>query len=347
MFKKGFSIIIMLCLLLSFTCISLAESADYSYLDNMTLDELTALKAEIEKRINAQTKSSVPSSDYGMWEIKNYVDEFKNPTDQQYIRNKTLILGTFSNSAVNNRELKARFLIDESGVAILLYEYGDSLVKNSYSQSRSYKVTMQNGDGEKIILSGTMSSAGDRIWFSRADSDRIIFALRHDYKVSFYIVDQERKTNTYLLTIDDSSYFSNIAVAYFGEDSLPALDAKQEIYPAIYDQEKASTCATLIPEGMFSWSISETKEHKGDPFCFTGTVIASKNNDKFYIDIGNDQIVYVDFSDAYNKKLQSSVIIPSVGDRISVYCSFDTTMYDFDLKQTVGKFILGIDNKKK
>ncbi len=344
MTKKGLSVIITLSLLVSFICFSVAESTDYSFLDEMSVDELTALKIEIEKRISAQKKSAISSSEYGMWEIRNYVDEFRNPTDQQYVRNKVLITGTFSNSAANDRDLSARFLIDKSGVSLMLYEYGDYQVKNSYSKSRNYKVTMQDGDGKKLSLSGTMSSAGDRIRFSNSDSNRIIQALRHDCKISFYIVDQENKTTTYLFTIDDSSYFSNAYLSFFGDEALP-LDVKQEIYPAIYDQKIATTCATQLPSDMLTWKLKEENEHKGDPYFLSGTVISSNNDDKFYVDIG-DQLIYVDFTNAYDKKTQNSAFTPSVNDQISVYCTFNGIMWDYEYNKNIAMFKLGLDNKK-
>lgn len=340
MIKKTVVLILIFCLLLSLICSSAAENADYSFLDDMNIDELKTLKAEIEKRIKAQTNAAVSSSDYGMWEIKNYVDEFENQINHQYIRNKKIISGTFSNSVADNQVLGVRFLIDESAVSLRLYEYGDKLVKNSYSKNREYKVTMQDGEGKKTTLTGTMYSSGDRIEFPRLESDRIIYALCHDCKVSFYIVDQERKTNTYLFTISDSSFFSNVYTTYFGKE-VPPLESKQEIYPAIYDQEKAAMCATQIPEGFVSWQLEEQVVYKNNLYYLSGTVVASKNDDIFYIDIGN-QIIYVDFTEAYNKKTQSSTSVPSVGDQISVYCTFDIVLWDYYYKTDMAMFLLGI-----
>lgn len=53
---------------------------------------------------------------FGAWTVKHYVDEFNDPTSQKYITTKSLISGTFSNTATTNSKLTAKILVDSSTV---------------------------------------------------------------------------------------------------------------------------------------------------------------------------------------------------------------------------------------
>ena len=49
----------------------------------------------------------------GIWQFTYYVDEFRMPTDQGYIRNAEPIEGIFSNSATTDSKLDVVILLDE------------------------------------------------------------------------------------------------------------------------------------------------------------------------------------------------------------------------------------------
>ena len=84
----------MLLVLLVMTAITFsAKASDYSFLDSYSLEEMEALQKELEQRITvakAQAEAS-DTSNYGMWELQYFVDEFKLPTDEGYIINKYYI----------------------------------------------------------------------------------------------------------------------------------------------------------------------------------------------------------------------------------------------------------------
>jgi hypothetical protein len=67
-----------------------------------------------------------------IWEKTYYVDDFKQPTDEWYIRTKKRMTGTFSNSATTNSDLEVSVLIDDESIAFMLYCYGWSQEKNFY-----------------------------------------------------------------------------------------------------------------------------------------------------------------------------------------------------------------------
>lgn len=64
-----------------------------------------------------------------IWEEAYYVDEFGAPTNEKYLR--TVIYGTFSNSATTNSPLKVLMNVSkDSTIKIALYEYGSEMVKD-------------------------------------------------------------------------------------------------------------------------------------------------------------------------------------------------------------------------
>ena len=196
--------------ILMLTCCMSACAEDYSFLDGMTLDQLTALQAELETRIavaKAEAGASDPT-DTGMWRIKYYVDEFNNPTSQAYIAGTAV--GTFSNSATTNNTLYVRWLIDKNDVAIVLYEYGSERVKSSYDAT-DYSIVMLDPDGKKVSMTGKMYKGGDRIFISsEEDKTKVLEAFKRNGSVSFRITEMGNyATSSYLFKMNDTSYFSN------------------------------------------------------------------------------------------------------------------------------------------
>ena len=139
---------------------------------------------------------------FGSWTVDYYVDEFNQPTSDGYVSNKTYFLGTFSNSATTDSELLVLVLVDEEDIAFFLYEYGRNLVKNSSSRYvEEYDITMKTADGTKTSMTGTIYCGGDRLFIDERYESTVLDALKSGEQVSFYIVNSERTTTTYLFTI--------------------------------------------------------------------------------------------------------------------------------------------------
>lgn len=77
-------------------------SVDYSFLDDLSLDELTALQEEIDLRVEAGQADANANDveDFGIWNIRYFVDEFDRPTDDGYVIALTKD-GYFSNLPVD------------------------------------------------------------------------------------------------------------------------------------------------------------------------------------------------------------------------------------------------------
>lgn len=141
------------------------------------------------------------------WIEGYYVDEFNEPTDDRYITNYQRIKGVFSNSATTDSLLKVEFAIDEDSIGIFLYEYGDSLVKNSFSNyNDDYTVTVRNESGDEDVLKGAIYAGGDRVVLTDKAKDIFIDYLcgEEDFKV--LIVEDEYQTSKYLFKVSPSNF---------------------------------------------------------------------------------------------------------------------------------------------
>lgn len=144
---------------------------------------------------------------FGQWATGYYVDEFNEPTDDGYVINLSHWIGTFSNSATTDSQLYVDFLVDTSDIAIFLYEYGYSTVKNSSSRSvDEYNITMKAPDGTKHDLTGTIYCGGDRLFIDAKYKQLVLDTMAQEGSVSFYIVKSDRTTTTYLFSMNTSNF---------------------------------------------------------------------------------------------------------------------------------------------
>ena len=112
---------------------------------------------------NYKNKTTTNIEGFGDWEVKYFVDEFGDPTNTGYITTKELISGSFSNSATNNADLLAQFLIkDSANVGLKLYEYKSNVVK-AYS-TKSYSAFIKDSEGKKHSMTCNIYKGGDRLY---------------------------------------------------------------------------------------------------------------------------------------------------------------------------------------
>lgn len=161
-----------------------------------------------------EADGSAPAAE-GSWAVDYYVDDFDQPTDKWYISTDNSVEGNFSNSATTKSQLNAQIAVDkdeETGadrVAIFLWEYGRTMVKNSSEQTvDEYNIIMRTADGSDHDLTGTMYCGGDRLFIDDSYVGDVIAALKESGTVSFRIVDANRTTSTYLFSIETSNFGS-------------------------------------------------------------------------------------------------------------------------------------------
>ena len=208
-----------ICVLLTVTLFACGNSEGVSQTDyNKLLDENKLLRERLEEfesssidvpeMPDTEDSTDIPdpvSSNAEIWEIHYYLDSFRQPTENSYIA--ALFDGVFSNSATSNSNLIARILVDSNDIAIILFEYGRTQVKNSSTRnSTTYNITMRTDDDKDIRIVGDMPAGSDRIYIPTDNKKDIINALSGTGEVSFYIVNAERTTTNYLFTATAANF---------------------------------------------------------------------------------------------------------------------------------------------
>lgn len=179
--------------------------------------EFKDLLAKVEKEELAEQKKKEAAekerirlenlNNTGMWSVRYYVDEFGEPTKQGYITNTLSIVGTFSNTATQNSDLKVDFLITNSSkISIQLYEYAGNNPVKAYS-SESYRVLIQDNDGNRLKLTATNYS--DRLSFDITESNQVHKVLMKGGTIKFKIYEIETPTTEYDFTIQKADWYEN------------------------------------------------------------------------------------------------------------------------------------------
>jgi len=138
----------------------------------------------------------------GIWQVKYYVDEFEERTDQSYIIAK--VSGDFSNSATEGSKLGVRFLIDHQlSLSIFLYEYGgNNPVKRTGSINSKYDVLVQSSKGTRKKIRASNSS--NRISIVGSNASTIVDFLKEGGEVKFLIVNVDRESTKYRFSVKDN-----------------------------------------------------------------------------------------------------------------------------------------------
>lgn len=182
---KKFIFLFILCTL----CISFTGCG----ISKLTENSDTSISSSVSSDLSEDT-------DTNKWKVKYYVDSFNDPTDKKYIN--YVDIGTFSNTATDDSELIYSIMMDVNGTSIKLYEYGSSLVKNSYSDAVKYQISTKSDDGTVNFFYGSMQAkTGDRIVVDD-DDNSFSLTLWHSNKVKFHIVNLDSPSSYYDFTVD-------------------------------------------------------------------------------------------------------------------------------------------------
>jgi hypothetical protein len=142
----------------------------------------------------------------GVWTIRYYVDQFNQPTDENYIVNDEAFVGVFSNSATTNSTLLVLILVDDD-IAIVLFEYGRNRVNNSSSRnSQSYDIVMRTPDDIRHNISGSIHPNCNRIFIDGKYRSTVLRALQGTGNIDFYIEQTDRRTTNYLFSVPTSNF---------------------------------------------------------------------------------------------------------------------------------------------
>lgn len=172
---------------------------------DIEVEDLTPVESNAQDGL-----SSEPSDSTINWELKYYVDEFKEPTEEWYITNSEPFWGEFSNTATEGSEVTVKLLIDQEVLSIVLYEYGTNQVKNIfYNNDIDYNITVRLPDGKDYETTGFMygkNKAGDRIFIESPGKDYILEALQGAGELKFIVQDTSDSFTQYLFTVQASNF---------------------------------------------------------------------------------------------------------------------------------------------
>ncbi len=141
----------------------------------------------------------------GEWEIRNYIDEFGNPTGEPYISTKHVLTGTCKDSLGYEKDLSAQILVDNSYITIMLWEYGDYKVRG-YINTK-YNVVILDGENKKHYTSGILYENDDRITM---EDFTILELLIANEKLDIYIEENDGYgyTESYLFSVEADNFQS-------------------------------------------------------------------------------------------------------------------------------------------
>lgn len=186
-----------------------AATADYSFLDDMTVSELEALRDEVEERLSdANSEEASDDQDiYGAWAIDCSQDEFGRKNGPQFIRLKEPVEGKFSNSFTTNSDCLFQIFLsplDENDCLIQLRiaEYGTQIVKAT-SGSQIYDVKVLDKDDIEHEFMFVMLENDDTMGMGVTGLSEMNELLKSGGPISFLIKDVEN--TSYLFTIEDTS----------------------------------------------------------------------------------------------------------------------------------------------
>ncbi len=170
-----------------------------------------------DAKLDVPNKYAVPAvqesapDDFGIWKVFSYVDDFGDYTDTRYIKNTEWILGSFSNSATRNSQLKVSFLLGYGCFDIMVFEYGSSRVTGSSKYPTKYTIKVKDQGGEVYQTSG--ANYGDRISITAMGVPKLFELLSKGGELKFNITETERPTTSYNFVIPDSAGFDRILKA--------------------------------------------------------------------------------------------------------------------------------------
>ncbi|MDR2049744.1 MAG: hypothetical protein LBP69_09855, partial [Treponema sp.] len=199
---------IMITLLIIFIGIPLASMIVVSIAGPSTSGAATVAANAVSENKTASPPAPAPKPEddpayIGAWRINNFVDEFGDKTDDQYIA--LWAEGTFSNTAVKNENLRVYFLITPDDVGLQMYEdyFGETDVPATFILFNPATVTIRDKDGTDHQLRGRVpNTTGQRMYVTPYDD--IIAVLKTGGRIRFSIADG---TSTWRFEIPNADYF--------------------------------------------------------------------------------------------------------------------------------------------
>jgi hypothetical protein len=158
-----------------------------------------------DESAKSDTPQSKPANQPVMWKIASYAGDLGDNKNSNYMTNAFAIWGTFSNSTVDNGEIKVKFLIDKVSFCIKLYENGNTVVRKG--DETAYRITLKSEGIEPVQF--TAKNVSDRIFISQVDVKKLVELFDSGAKITFSMVnDSKSNPASYAFALDHPGKFS-------------------------------------------------------------------------------------------------------------------------------------------
>jgi len=144
-----------------------------------------------KKKAKLPEKKKVDKDHDGVWEIKYFVDDFDDFTDERYIVNTNWIKGKFSNSATENSDLNVMFLISKNTYAIKLFKYANN---NPLKEESKYTVWIKDKNNKIFELKAENNT--DRLKFDK-ESKKVLHKILMNGGVVKFSINPEGSNDEY------------------------------------------------------------------------------------------------------------------------------------------------------
>ena len=160
----------------------------------------------------SQTNNQNNSNTFGIWEIRNFVDDFGEPTKERHITTKKTISGKYSIFSSNNVDMQVYIaIVSKEKIAIQFKDWSGSLIsKGGYTIS--YKVLVQDSESERYTLSASNYNSGynsDWLYFSYSEAKIMYNILLKGGTIKFKIYSDDLLNHEYSFTIDNANGLEN------------------------------------------------------------------------------------------------------------------------------------------
>lgn len=171
-----------------------------------TETSLTASDTESSAESSVQGGTSVVYADDNDWILCDYVDDNNHHIDKQYIKYEGI--GTYSATVLDDLELEYVIVVDDEGIAFMLYERGGSLVHNNSDRVNDYSVSITEKGKDAVEYAAYMSpNGGDRIYlWEDTDQQRLLNDMKENKSLSFHIVDKNHSLQNYDFSLDTTGF---------------------------------------------------------------------------------------------------------------------------------------------
>ena len=174
--------------------------------------------------------------------VKEFIkDKFGDITNEYYLTNKSMFIGTYNSVSVSDGSLGAKLIFERDGDSflayIILFLNEQDKVKNGTSFDFDYEISVKRADGSQFTTEGYMPSGKDRIEFYDAFDLANALCASGD-EIGIYIEDHSNALNNYVF----KAKCGNFKDLYQREIILPYQEEKYQKAVQLLNKKRYEVC---------------------------------------------------------------------------------------------------------